>query len=499
MYLLILLATLWSSSTFAATNEAAALLSQMASIYISPSPKDALLEWDVKLAQRISNKGKEQGDLLSFLSFSVKEAQARRTEHLEQNAEEIKRFISLETRLLALDKFDLNLLSEPLKKNPDNPLLVLSLARAALQREGDKAIPYIKNALLEIDPGGFEIEWFLVARELTKTKRAREFLPFFQKGFHSSQVVLGSKDEARLSSADILWILYSALGEDGERAALDFLSSSNPLIKRHAAILAGSLLVERAIPKLTQILEDRGDPVSQIYAARSLGTLLADSQVTALEKVASRDANADVRAAALSALGEIAVKSSNKIIVNALSDTDPVVRKAAATALARYSQEAANVATLERVASKDPLLAVRQAAISALSISPLTEATVALGKLNRTETNPSVKKAIETGMRDQIVHASRGTLAPQFGIVGENGEFVPRSPDPAARAAITKAVDKDGRFSAGMIAKWVPGLERKDIPTLKRARQLVAQHAPSDVLVSEMLQMTTLTRSLLAK
>lgn len=474
-----------------------AALDELGSLHIANRESDALLARDIEIAAQNARASARTSDSVVLFEHAFLEAESRQRLSLQMNSHEIARFMELEDRITAEKQLPTDLLLNSLRKYSGNPLFVLVVARIALQRHGDAVASGLKSALSTLDPGIFKVEWFVLARALTRTNSAHEFLPFYRHGLRFRDITFGKEEKTRLSSEELLWTLYATIGTQGEQAVLDGLASKSPLERRSSAMLAGSLLVEGAEPKLAAILGDDSDPTAQIYAARSLSLLLAYTQAPALEKAAASPI-AEVRAAAVSALGELAMRRSGKTLIAATSDSNSVVRRAAIGALARYVDLPEVVSRLESIASTERPAALRSAAIAGLAQSPLSQATATLARLHKSEGQlPAIRREIERAMKEQILHVSRGTLLPQFTFYDSDGNPMGKQPAAQARKGLLDAIDKDGRFSARLLAAYATGLERQDIPTLKRARSLVARYAEEKVLTSEMGILNGVIRSIL--
>lgn len=110
------------------------------------------------------------------------------------------------------------------------------------------------------------------------------------------------------------------------------LTSSQPVVRRQAAVALGRAKDVAAVPALLQALKDPQADVRR-EAARALG-LLKDARATAALVAALGDAEVNVRVCAAYALGEIRQPETTEPLLKALRDADYGVRDQAAWALA---------------------------------------------------------------------------------------------------------------------------------------------------------------------
>jgi HEAT repeat protein len=162
----------------------------------------------------------------------------------------------------------------------------------------------------------------------------------------------------------------------------------------NAAIALGAIKDVRAVPVLVAALKDLRNPVLdgdgvlqalQAIGAPAIGALAA----------AGRDANADVRVRALTALGGIADDGAVDPLVAGLHDNEVKVRAAAAGALAWSRAPRAEQPVL--AALKDTADEVRQSAVQGLCAN---DSTWAIGPLVAALQDPV------SGFADHCLHAS---------------------------------------------------------------------------------------------
>lgn len=134
-------------------------------------------------------------------------------------------------------------------------------------------------------------------------------------------------------------------GGDGERAAdprivqavVGLLGDANADVRAAAISLTGDLRLAQAPAGLLAAARDKNPEVRQ-QVASALGQIGDAKAVPTLRDLLS-DGNADVREQAVQALGEIRDRSALEALVGALKSGDPVVRRSAAEALGQRNEE----------------------------------------------------------------------------------------------------------------------------------------------------------------
>lgn len=134
-------------------------------------------------------------------------------------------------------------------------------------------------------------------------------------------------------------------------------------VRAHAARALGQLGDPRAGPLLLNGLSD-SDPLVRIESAQALGSLRPSGSAAALMQ-ALQDPDPYVREAVAVGLGMLGEPSVAPVLLGALQDQEAGVRRQAALALGRLGATAARAA-LVKLAEEDPSPAVRQAAHAAL-------------------------------------------------------------------------------------------------------------------------------------
>ncbi|MBM4081084.1 MAG: HEAT repeat domain-containing protein [Planctomycetes bacterium] len=127
-----------------------------------------------------------------------------------------------------------------------------------------------------------------------------------------------------------------ALGEmrdpKATRVLVEMLNDPDTVVRANAAAALGKVGDGSAVPALQKALADKKHWV-RWDAARALGLIGDKAGVPDLTRVATQDANANVRRAAVEALAAIGDKSAIAALVKAVGDNDGSVAYAASRAL----------------------------------------------------------------------------------------------------------------------------------------------------------------------
>lgn len=213
---------------------------------------------------------------------------------------------------------------------------------------------------------------------------------------------------------------------------------------------------ERLLPELEAALRDGGD-AERRNAARSLLAALAAPGVSGgalplLARLATAEADVDVRVLAASALGESGNPDSRAPLERALSDPDPNVAAAAADGLGTLGDPRALDALVEALGAGD---AWRRIA-----------AAVALGRLR----DPRALPALAEAARDPRV---AGAAAEAVGELGDPaGLEALRAPahsaEPGVHAAALEAASLLLAALPGLLPPWLREAARAEAPELAR-------------------------------
>jgi len=174
------------------------------------------------------------------------------------------------------------------------------------------------------------------------------------------------------------------------RAPGAFLDAGEPGIRRIA--VGASLAHPDLWPRIALMLRSDPDAGVRRECAEVLG-LSGDADPTQIEGALS-DASAEVREAAITALGEIASTTSLPVLINhaAADGESKLVREAAVAALGAIGDPAAVAILLELIATGTPQL--RRRSVVALSVFDGPEVEAALRQA-ATDRNPMVREAAE--------------------------------------------------------------------------------------------------------
>lgn len=154
------------------------------------------------------------------------------------------------------------------------------------------------------------------------------------------------------------WVLKRWREEEKFATSLDAKRQSIRALGKAAADL-DRLDSEQSVAELAEILREDNTPLARIEAARALGMSRHPRAVAALG-VGLTDAEAEVRIAICSALGELEDPAAINVLARTLGqDTDADVRLAATRALGRYRDPAAVRALAVALDDRSPALQYR--------------------------------------------------------------------------------------------------------------------------------------------
>jgi HEAT repeats len=145
-----------------------------------------------------------------------------------------------------------------------------------------------------------------------------------------------ANEEAKVRRETVL-SLAKIGGDDAGMLAMGMLSDGDAEVRATAARAMAVLKVERAIKPLMEMLENENDQVVVERVLRALGEIGDPSAVQAIEKKAVagllRKSPTDIRVAAYTALGAIGTPRAKSLVEAATKDKDAEVRAAAQAAL----------------------------------------------------------------------------------------------------------------------------------------------------------------------
>ncbi len=265
----------------------------------------------------------------------------------------------------------------------DNPeRLRISAAEGLGRMKGEAAIPELERAAQEPSPAGLR-RAAVAALGTIGTPRAVEIV--FSRVDDEDEYVRREAERwirqleveqttlqqsVKSPSAEVRQVAVYQLGVSSELSSLDALvkSLSDRDVKvRQAAIDSLAKSSNPAtVDRMIAVLED-GDFLGRLGAAAVLGRIPVEDEIRVIEALAgaAEDANSDIRAAAVRALGSRGGEAA-RFVYRAATDRIIEVRLAAAWALGQIRSEAA-IARLEELAKTDPSDQVRKAAAEALS------------------------------------------------------------------------------------------------------------------------------------
>lgn len=181
-----------------------------------------------------------------------------------------------------------------------------------------------------------------------------------------------------------------AVGRSSQSALVDALGHADPFVRASAAAALGQTRMVECVPAVMRCLGDREAAVRE-GAAKALGHLGDAGAADGLARIFRKDASAEVRTAAVEALGRLACRAAIEPLVEGLSDPELAVRRVSATGLAgmgttlaagrrgELGRRRAAAALVAALADKDAL--VRTRATEALGLMKEKEAVDAIGAL----------------------------------------------------------------------------------------------------------------------
>jgi HEAT repeat protein len=136
---------------------------------------------------------------------------------------------------------------------------------------------------------------------------------------------------------------WAELGDDARALLVTLLDDeairSHDAVRHRVVAVLGELGVQRSVPQLARILEDRGErPVTKAYAAGALGRIGGPAATDALARVVS-DKDDMVRRQAAIALGRIDRPEVVPHLIALQGDASPAVSEVAADALRAWEEK----------------------------------------------------------------------------------------------------------------------------------------------------------------
>ena len=170
--------------------------------------------------------------------------------------------------------------------------------------------------------------------------------------------------------ADLRVVCVDILGEIKDQRAvpviIDTLTENRMTMRYNAARALGNIGEKRAVPALVKLLDDKEWQV-RFYAVEALGKIDDNSATNPIADMMVKDANNEVRLAAIKALYQVDGKARYKSVIEAFSDKEPNIRSYAVELSAKWRIEEA-LPLITRMLKDDRSNAVRASCAYTLGV-----------------------------------------------------------------------------------------------------------------------------------
>jgi HEAT repeat protein len=259
--------------------------------------------------------------------------------------------------------------------------------------------------------------------------------------------------QVRLDAAYTLGALARPpLSQSDAVVVIGALQHTDAATRAAAARVAGRLKVREAGDPLIAAMND-ADADVRLAAVWALGELQFERAVESLGDFTAHYTRSELGLAALSALARIAHGSSVAMFRQALSDRSADVRRLAAEGLGRC-RDAASIAALETLAASDPDVQVQAAALFALGRLGKASTPALADLLSHERASVAVRQyLLEAGATPGVLSSRLASADPRvrrgivdvLGLVGGAGDVsaiaaLQQDPDAAVRAASARAL-----------------------------------------------------------
>jgi len=167
---------------------------------------------------------------------------------------------------------------------------------------------------------------------------------------------------------------------------------------RREAAMSLSRFKDKAVASLLLDALDDPSPIVRAAVVTALGDIADSSVVRALTRVLTSDKEVFVRKAAAYALGRISGSESTKALVSVLKDKDPEVRGAAAVSLGEHADPSTTAPLISALSDKDAFVRARAAAALGAIGPPASRAVPTLITQLKSDADAEVKRQIATSL-----------------------------------------------------------------------------------------------------
>jgi HEAT repeat protein len=189
-------------------------------------------------------------------------------------------------------------------------------------------------------------------------------------GSNAVEPLIGVVKDWKGQPADLRVVCVDILGEIRDERAVPViigtLTEDKMTMRYNAARALGNIADKRAAPALIGLLNDKEWQV-RFYAVEALGKIGDRSAVNPIADIMVKDANSEIKLAAIDALNSLDGKSRYKSVIELFSDNQPSIRSRAVELSAKWKTEEA-LPLIVRMLRDDRSNVVRSSCAYALGI-----------------------------------------------------------------------------------------------------------------------------------